>query len=607
MTNDEMRNGTQPLQRQGRSRRTERAARQPDESAFSESQYCLQDEKQYQDNLNEKTENVSGETVTPDQSAFVSRTISFAGETKPEQWDFVQGTGQNFSRRRSRSGHSSSGTESYAGTPLKFVSQTQSDSESWTAYRRPTEQSEEESAKEDQFAYAPPVKLSIFGYDSDDVSGKTEEVLQEQTTEYGTANVYVTRAMSYSSLEDNPAENETKDAGYQIQEENSEPDEGTHKKHPLLVVCTALVALIAVAFLLFPDQITGCIGNLFGKKEEPAVMTVVSTPAPVKSFDASTPVQISSVTGNAILQISGNVSMEPHIVKETSILTRSERKDGKFDFYLFSGKEGRLLAYFEKLDLNDAKPMPGGGYYFKQSPYLINEDGSEMISSLALGQQMTDSWELRPLLNDWAVIVEKTTGKMNLVNREAQFLNRFWMSRLWPMTGIHTVGYVDTGNVSDMEGRYALYVLGKDGQAEKWFSDGGMQTVVASACDTAYLTSGELYLLDNLNTPLITTDEITIYVDCDAMVIRNPENGKYALYVQGKQHYDFLFDSIRPVESELEWKNIEYIGESGKLSLCFVAGADYPQPLTYYFLLSSEGSEEYVALSTVSSCPVVLE
>ena len=90
------------------------------------------------------------------------------------------------------------------------------------------------------------------------------------------------------------------------------------------------------------------------------------------------------------------------------------------------------------------------------------------------------------------------------------------------------------------------------------------------------------------------------------MVVRDPESGKYGLYVHGQRQYDFLYDAIAPAESDLQWRTDAYQGTGGTAALRYVSGAAYPQPLSHYFRLEKDGEEQYVALSTASACPVEL-
>lgn len=605
MTNYENQNNSQPTERR-RSRRSERSQQLFETRTFPSE---LPVQEYYQPPVRETA---SEQPFQEPQRA--AGPFSYAAYTSNEPRTYTDETFQQSRRIRRRANYEQTTDASAQNEPpvedvqFSFVTSSQPDSENWAAYRRPgldAERSPEEPS-EDTFAYAPPVKLPFAGYALSESDREELPVQEETVTEYGTANVYRPRVMDYSSGLEEDREDYVPDEGYQVQEEKHPIKK--KKKGGMLIVLTVLAFAVAAAFLFLPKQLSDIAAKLTGTSGETAdPVAVAPTPPPVRSYDAATPVQISSVTGSAISQISGTTEMEPHAVRETSLLTRNDRGDGQYDFYLFSAKDGRLLAYFEKLGLNDAVPLAEGGYFVRQSPYLIAEDGSAMIPVHTISQQVEGEWTLHPMMNGWAQITQVSTGKKNLINGESRMLNRFWMEKLWPMTGDATLGYVDTGNAADTEGRYSLYVLRKDGECLKWRSEGTMDSVVTSACGAAYMTDGSLYLLGDTENPLITTDEVNVYVDCQAMVIKDPTTGKYGLYVQGKQHYDFLFDEIRPVESELNWHSENFSGPGGTMTLSYVTDAEYPQPLTHYFLLRNGENEEYVALSTLSGCPVTLE
>ena len=90
-------------------------------------------------------------------------------------------------------------------------------------------------------------------------------------------------------------------------------------------------------------------------------------------------------------------------------------------------------------------------------------------------------------------------------------------------------------------------------------------------------------------------------------MVRDAESGKYGLFVKGEQHYDFIYDSIRPVESDIQWAEKTISGQGGSFTVHAVTGAAYPQPLSHSFVLERDGQSEYVALSTQSCYPIRLE
>ena len=126
-------------------------------------------------------------------------------------------------------------------------------------------------------------------------------------------------------------------------------------------------------------------------------------------------------------------------------------------------------------------------------------------------------------------------------------------------------------------------------------------------CGMAYMSDGSLYQLPDTSSPILNSPEIIAYLDCDAMVVRDAESGKYGLFVHGEQHYDFAYDSIHPLESDIEWAE-KTLGSGGNvMTLKAVSGASYPQPLSHSFVLERDGASEYVALSTTTSYPIRMD
>ena len=288
-------------------------------------------------------------------------------------------------------------------------------------------------------------------------------------------------------------------------------------------------------------------------------------------------------------------------------VNRSQREDGLYDFYLFSG-DGQLLGYYDGLKQDGMCPMQGGGFYVDMPPYLVSAEGNALISVRGLENTLNHTFSLRPIMNGYARIIADD-GESNFIDRDGRLLSRLWFSRSFPMTGTESVAYVDTG-VEGSATRYTLYVLdGKDaGNAVKWQDAADDQGVVTCALGMAYLQSGELYALveDPAALPLCTTANVRFYTDCGAVVVQDAATGKYALYVNGEQHYDYVYDSILPVESDVRWQGDILTGTAGQAMVLAVSGAKYPQPLSHYFVLTRDGAQEYVALSAVTNCPILL-
>ena len=397
--------------------------------------------------------------------------------------------------------------------------------------------------------------------------------------------------------------------GYQVKtEERRQPGKRRRKKRLVRNVFIGTAAALAV--------IIGAIVLLHQQQPEAPVSetgftpVVTTTPQPIRGYDAAPAMAVSGKADEAISQISGPVEMATCAVTEGNVLTRSMRADGLFDYYLFAS-DGRLLAYFDKLPQNGMFPMKGGGFYTAMEPWLVDEEGRAMIPLAGLEETTGSSLTLRPLMNGWAQIIAND-GESNLINREGQLLSRLWFSRSFPMTGTESVAYVDTG-VEGSATRYTLYVLdGKDaGNAVKWQDAADDQGVVTCALGMAYLQNGELYKLsalveDPAALPLCTTANVRFYTDCGAVVVQDAATGKYALYVNGEQHYDYVYDSILPVESDVRWQGDILTGTAGQAMVLAVSGAKYPQPLSHYFVLTRDGAQEYVALSAVTNCPILL-
>ena len=397
--------------------------------------------------------------------------------------------------------------------------------------------------------------------------------------------------------------------GYQVKtEERRQPGKRRRKKrlvrNVLIGTAAALAVIIGAVVLLHQQQPEAPVS------ETGFTPVVTTTPQPIRGYDAAPAMAVSGKADEAISQISGPVEMATCAVTEGNVLTRSMRADGLFDYYLFAS-DGRLLAYFDKLPQNGMFPMKGGGFYTAMEPWLVDEEGRAMIPLAGLEETTGSSLTLRPLMNGWAQIIAND-GESNLINREGQLLSRLWFSRSFPMTGTESVAYVDTG-VEGSATRYTLYVLdGKDaGNAVKWQDAADDQGVVTCALGMAYLQNGELYKLsalveDPAALPLCTTANVRFYTDCGAVVVQDAATGKYALYVNGEQHYDYVYDSILPVESDVRWQGDILTGTAGQAMVLAVSGAKYPQPLSHYFVLTRDGAQEYVALSAVTNCPILL-
>ena len=157
--------------------------------------------------------------------------------------------------------------------------------------------------------------------------------------------------------------------------------------------------------------------------------------------------------------------------------------------------------------------------------------------------------------------------------------------------------------MTEPEERYALYQLTRTREMKLWKHAANMDEVLGCAAGVAVLADGTVARLDAAHTALCTTDDATVYADCGALVARDAATGKYALFVLGDQHYDFAYDRIAPVPSEIQWAE----HRNGIYNLLTVTGMAYPLPLSHYFLLEKDGAQEMVALSTGSVYPLRLQ
>ncbi len=422
-------------------------------------------------------------------------------------------------------------------------------------------------------------------------------------------NVYRLREASWAQDERQTMLTGEDAGGYQVRtEEQSRPGRRRRRKRLirrciLLGVIALLLAGMALLYLSHrPAEIP----------DDPLVTAApTATPQPVRGYDAATAMSVSDTADEAIDQISSGVEMTPCAVTAENVLNRSLREDGLYDFYLFSS-DGQLLGYYDGLKQDGMSPMQGGGFYVNMPPYLVSAEGTALISVKGLESTLGHTFTLRPLMNGYSRIIADD-GESNFIDQEGRLLSRLWFCRSFSLTGAESVAYVDTG-VLQSPSRYTLYIVSaKDGGSTiKWKDAADDAQVVTAQLGMAYLQNGELYrlsdLMEDLNAlPLCIAGQVRFYLDCNAMVVQDAATGKYALYVGGEKLYDAVYDSILPVESDVRWKGDILPAQNGQAMVLSISGASYPQPLSYYFVLSRDGVEEHVALSAVTNCPILLD
>lgn len=457
-----------------------------------------------------------------------------------------------------------------------------------------------------QPAFAAPVRLRYHGYESQLSTEETEET-------YEPGNVYHPRKATWAS-EERMDMLDGENAGYQVQAEEApaRAKKRKKKKHRRRPLRTALLAALA-ALVVGAVGVIGYQPLMAWLNEQEALpestqqpFEPVVTPVPVKAYDAAPAVKMSSSASAAIRQLSGSVEMERYAVTDTHIITRNQRRDGSYDFYLFTS-EGRLLCYFEGLQPLDMIPQEGGTYYVNQSPYLIAPSGSALVRTTDLEYMLGSAVRLHPMYHGWALVESQEDGSLNYLSAGGQTLSTLWFSRAFPFTGDYTLAYVDTGSAAEADERYLLYVIGADGVMNRWLATPDMEDVIAAACGMAYLRGGRLYQLPDTDAPIAESPNVQAYLDCDALVVQDAHSGKYGLFVHGEKHYDFVYDAIHPVDSDIRWAQKTLQGQGGSFTLYAVEGAEYPQPLSHSFVLEKDGQSEYVALSALSSYPIRLD
>lgn len=443
-------------------------------------------------------------------------------------------------------------------------------------------------------AFAPPPKLEALGYESQ---------LDPAGEEAPRGHVYHPREATWA--EERQEALAASELGYQVREDTHVRKQ--KRRHPVRMALLAAlgVCLACGAVLAGYEPLLALLNGQEGSSvdtQEP--FTVMVTPEPIRAYDAPPPVEIADSARAAIASLSGTLQMDAYIVTDTHVVMRHERSNGRYDFYLYSAPEGRLLCYFEGLGERDMIPQEDGTFFVNQPPYLVASNGSALLRVSDLEEQRNESLRLHPLFHGWAVI--EGAKELNYINRAGQLLSPLWFSRVFPFTGDCTLAYVDTGSATETNGRYLLYVLGEDGTMTRWLSAKDEQDVIASVCGMAYMRGGDLYQLPEVAEPILNARSIDAYPDCDALVAQDPQTGKYGLLVHGELHYDFVYDSIFPMESDIRWQEKTLTDGENRMTVHTVSSG-YPQPLSHAFVLERDGQREYVALSAQSTYPIRLE
>jgi len=450
--------------------------------------------------------------------------------------------------------------------------------------------------------FAPPLKFEL--------TRKNLVDTLEPTYPYEKAepNVYQTRKPAIRT-ETNAGFDPTLRDAYRVEEEGG-PRRSKRKSKALRRLLIAIIAIVMIGAVSYFNRgwILEQLKPLLGEKTVESVNQAVNQAvngAQIQSvgYDPAPVLKIGEQAGKGMNAVAGGIGLETYAVTSSNVVSRVSTADGKYDYYLFAAKDGQLLGYYEGLGEDGFIVCPNDVYYIDESPYLIDSQGLPLIDASRYQQSAGADAVLGPMINGWSIISNAKGTSYNYINADGKFLSTLWFTKAYPFTGNATIAYVDTGNVTDPEERYTLYEISHTGDMTLWKHTANMDQVLGCACGIACLTTGEMILLDGKQTVLYTSDDISVYVDCGAVVVRDPKTGKYGLFVNGEQHYDFTYDSIAPVPSDIQWKETA----NGLYKQFTVTGISYPLPLSHYFSLKKGDAQEMVALSTASVYPLVLD
>ena len=422
----------------------------------------------------------------------------------------------------------------------------------------------------------------------------------------GQPNVYQTRRPAVPAAENLAYDPTPRGDAYRVEAD----DQSLRRRRRLRAlrrtgIVLLLLALLGGAAYWNREWLLAQVGTLFGKEAAETVHQAIGVQAqtPVKGYDAAPALQAGDGAKRGINAVAGNLALEPYAVTEHNVVARRPMADGTFEYYLFAAQNGQLLGYYEGIQDNGFSVCPDDVFYVQESPYLIDSQGLPLIDAARYQQAAGADAALGPMIGGWSVIHDQVDHCYNFINAQGNLLSPLWFAKVFPFTGSMTLAYVDTGNVTVPEERYALYTLSRSGEMKLWQHAADMEGVAGAAAGMALMASGDLVRLETTPVTLCQSDDVTVYADCGAVVARDRQTGKYGLFVGGEQQYDFAYDTIAPVAQDIAWSG----STQGAFRLLAVSGMPYPLPLSHYFALTRDGAQEMVALSTMSVYPLLLE
>ncbi|HPJ03003.1 MAG TPA: hypothetical protein PKU80_09210 [Candidatus Limiplasma sp.] len=393
--------------------------------------------------------------------------------------------------------------------------------------------------------------------------------------------------------------------GYQIHsEEHPDGGDGHGKGGLKFLIIILILALLAAGVYVFRNDILTLIGNVFGEEVAARFKPTpepTQTPPDVPAYVPSAPLAMKSQAVKEIDEVAGELDMNSYAVTEQNIVMSNENPDGTYDFYLFDYDTGRLLGYYDRLP--SLIPCGKNIFYIGTSPYLITSRGFPLADLEALSRSAGSDVEIRPMIGGWAMVQNEDATMLNFVGENGKLISNLWYAKAFPFTAETTLAYVDTGNITDTENRYALYLLRKDGTTKRLHYVPDTDGYLESVCGMAFTPEGEMHTQDASLSLVTTTDDVTAYVNCGALSVRDPQTGLYGLFVDGVQQYPFTFDAIEPVPSDIVWQ----AEQTGYITRCTATGVAYPLPRSYSFILRKGDSEQVITIAASSSYPIVLD
>ena len=394
--------------------------------------------------------------------------------------------------------------------------------------------------------------------------------------------------------------------GYQVRSEQTPYPRSRHRKRGFFVFLIILLVLVLLGggAYLFRHEILQLIGNVFGEEVmqqlSPTEAPVEETPD-VAAYVESTAPRARNAAMREIEALTQGVPLETYMVTDGNVVLREDKQDGAFDYYLFTADTGMLLGYYE--NIRDFNLCAQDIFYTDAVPYLITSAGYPLADLEEYARSAGEGVVISPMINGWATIANRQGTMFNFIGTDGNLISDLWFSKTFPFTADATLGYVDTGNVTDTQTRYALYLLYQNGETKRLDYVANTDDVMQSACGMAFMQNGDMREQDEDMTYVLNTDAVSAYVNCGALAVRDPETGLYGLFVEGVQQYPFAFDSIEPMTSDLQWS----VSENGYVKIYTVTGKPYPLPRSYSFVLTSGGTKQIVSIASTSEYPIVFD